>query len=101
MKYHVSVDDNFHFLDTSERDAAGSYDTAEKALKAAQNIVDKSLKHLYKSGYTAEKLFSDYMDFGDDPFIVSDDTSCKFSAWSYAESRCPSICTQMSKNKIL
>jgi hypothetical protein len=92
MKYTVICDDNFHFMDESERDTHGQYDSADAAIAAAKAIVDRSLRHLYQPGMTAGRLYDDYMDFGDDPFIRSDDKSCVFSAWKYAEERCPEIC---------
>lgn len=97
MNYRVSTDDNFHYADASERDDGITYKTAEEALSAARLIVDKSLRHLYEVGFTPEKLYDYYQDFGDDPFIITDDESCKFSAWQYAETRCPSICEEQQK----
>ena len=40
---------------------------------------------------TAEALYQSYVAFGEDPFIVTDDENCGFSAWSYAQSRCQAI----------
>ena len=61
MNYQVFIDDNFHYMDESERIIGKTYSTAGKAVAAAQLIVDDS---------------------------------CKFSAWDYAKSRCPSICIE-------
>ena len=97
MKYRVSVDDNFHFMDESERDEGRSYQTAEEALSAARDIVDKSLRHLYRDGFTPEELYDSYTSFGDDPFITTDDKSCSFSAWNYAQQRRAYICDEMLK----
>lgn len=94
MKYYVSVDDNFHYMDPSERDNGNVYSTAEDAVSAAKQIVDNSLRHLYQDGFSPEKLYDRYQDFGEDPFIVSEDKNCKFSAWGYAKTRCNSICTE-------
>lgn len=93
MKYIVKTDDNFHYMDESERYIAGGFETAEEAIKSAKEIVDKSLKFLYREGMTTEELYDYYQDFGDDPFIVSDDKNCYFSAWKYAESKCKEICS--------
>ena len=43
---------------------------------AAQKIVYKSLRHLYKDGHIPEELYSDYQDFGDDPLIKSGGEYC-------------------------
>ena len=96
MKYQIAVDDNFHYMDESERDYGDIYKTAEEAIAAAQELVDKSLRHLYQDGQTPEELYSDYQDWGDDPFIITEDKSCKFSAWTYAKGRCQSFCAEMS-----
>jgi hypothetical protein len=92
MKYLIKVDDNFHYMDESERSDAGGFENAEAAVKAAREIVDKSLLHLYREGMTADELYEYYQDFGDDPFIVTDDQNCQFSAWRYAEQKCREIC---------
>lgn len=94
MKYTVGVDDNFHFMDEAERDVAGEYESAEEAVVAAREIVEKSLKWLFREGMTAAALFDHYRNFGDDPFIVSEDRNCHFSAWIYAEQRSREICAQ-------
>lgn len=96
MNYRVCIDDNFHYMDASERSDSGIYSNAQEAIAAAQQIVDKSLRHLYKPGFTPERLYDDYQDFGDDPFIVSDDQNCKFSAWTYAKSRCAAVCAELT-----
>jgi hypothetical protein len=92
MKYTVSCDDNFHFMDESERYTHGQYDSAEAAIAAAKAIVDRFLLSAYRPGMTADDLYKHYMDFGDDPFIRSEDPACVFSAWTYAGERCPEIC---------
>jgi hypothetical protein len=98
MKYQIAVDDNFHYMDESERDYGDFYETAEEAITAAQKIVDKSLRRSYTDGCTPEELYNNYQGFGDDPFIITDDKSCKFSAWTYAKGRCQFICAEMSDN---
>ncbi len=92
MKYTVLCDDNFHYMDESDRSTLGQYDSAEEAVAAAKAIVDRSLRFIYRPGMTAESLYDHYTDFGDDPFIRSDDPACVFSAWTYARQRCPEIC---------
>jgi hypothetical protein len=96
MKYTVMCDDNFHFMDESDRSTHGQYDSAEAAIAAAKAIVDRSLQFIYRPGMTADVLYDHYTDFGDDPFIRSDDSTCVFSAWTYAQERCPAICQAAS-----
>jgi hypothetical protein len=93
------VDDNFHYMDVTERREGADFDTLEAALEQGKRIVDLALRHLYRSGMTPEELYDYYQDFGDDPFIVSSDSRCDFSAWNYAKSRCAAICSELGKNE--
>jgi hypothetical protein len=42
----------------------------------------------YREEISFKELWEGYMMFGEDPFIVSDDINCRFSAWTYAKQRC-------------
>lgn len=92
MKYTVLVDDNFHYMDESERHTHGEFETAEAAVGAAKELVDADLRSLYRTGMTADELYQQYTSFGSDPYIVSEDQSCRFSAWEYAKERCQERC---------
>ena len=92
MKYTVFVDDNFHYMDKGERYKLAEFDSADKAIAAAKKIVDEFLDSNHKPRQSAEELLAAYKSFGEDPWISSDDASCKFSAWDYAERRCREIC---------
>jgi hypothetical protein len=92
MKYTLLYDDNFHFMDEGERDLIGEFDSAEEAIAAAKQIVDRDLRDAYESGMTADELYDHYTSFGSDPFIRSDDRACHFSAWDYAKMRCQELC---------
>ena len=94
LRYRVLVDDNFHYMDESERYNAGSFATAEEAIECAKRIVDSFLVHSYQTGITKEKLFQQYKNFGDDPFISPAEPSRDFSAWDYARDRCRQICEE-------
>jgi len=88
--YAVFVDDNFHYMDESERYKCGDYDALEAAMQACQAIVDEFLKAAYKPGMSAEDLYKQYVSFGEDPFIRGPGAS--FSAWTYAKQRCELLC---------
>lgn len=93
MNYRVLVDDNFHYMDESERYELGSYATLEAAMQAAKEVVDSFLASEFQPGMTTEHLYKLYMTFGDDAFIVGPDQSAiKFSAWEYARKRCEELC---------
>jgi hypothetical protein len=96
MGFRVLVDDNYHYMDESERWTLGEYATYAEALAACTRLVDACLQEGYAPGKTAEALYGYYTMFGDDPFIVelsnSPDTSPGFSAWTYAKARCAELC---------
>ena len=91
-KYQVYVDNNFHYLDESERYLAGSYADCETALKKCVEIVENSLLNEYKPGMSERELVDRYKSFGEDPWISSPHDECRFSAWEYAERRAKVIC---------
>ena len=97
MPYRVLVDDNFHYMDESERYELGPFATLAEALAASCRIVDEFLLSAYKPGMTAEQLYVGYTGFGEDPFIIpdaSEETAVEFSAWDYAKRRCEVMCSQ-------
>jgi len=86
-KYTVMVDDNFHYMDESERYKLNDFGTCEEATEACKRIVDEFLLGGHKPGISSDELWKQYTMFGEDPFIVTSDESCKFSAWDYAKER--------------
>ena len=97
MGYKVFVDDNFHYMDEDERYCAGEYPDAESALALCRRIVDECLESAYKPGMSAAELWNGYVDFGEDPFILSGEApAVKFSAWDYARQRCALMCAPLS-----
>jgi hypothetical protein len=84
--YIVYVNDNFHYMDESERYKLGEFDDCQSAVAACKRIVDEFLE---KTGsMSVDDLFEQYTTFGEDPWILSKDADCKFSAWNYARERC-------------
>lgn len=79
-KYKVFVDDNYHYMDESERYVAGSYSSLKEAVERCKEITIKSLEHLYENGMTPEKLSAQWAIFGEDPFVFGGDGSVPFSA---------------------
>ncbi len=95
MTYKVFVDDNFHYMDESERYELGEFPTLDAAIAASKKIVDDYLHSAYTPGVTSEALSSSYKAFGEDPFIVASPTEeggVLFSAWDYAARRCREMC---------
>jgi hypothetical protein len=91
-KYSVLIDDNFHYMDESERVHHGVFDTADEAIAACKRIVDECLDAM--PAVTADELYEKYVMFGDDPFIVPVDPAGQqvdFSARAYAKERCAII----------
>jgi hypothetical protein len=90
--YRVLVDDNFHYVDESERYTLGEFDSCEQAIAVCRSIVDRFLLEQYRPGTTAQQLLDTYKGFSDDPFVVSTEPLCRFSAWEYARRRCVVLC---------
>lgn len=92
MPYRLLADDNFHYMDETERHEQGTFETLEAAIEAAKSIVDDYLSSAYKRGMTADELFVSYTSFGEDPFIIAPEGGVPFSAWDYAKQRCQALC---------
>ena len=76
-RYTVLVDDNFHYMDESERYKLGEFDDCQSAIAACKNIVDEFLNSCdLKAG--ADEIFKQYTGFGEDPWISTDDPNCSF-----------------------
>lgn len=90
-KYIVKVDDNFHYMDESERYDGGSYSSLEEAIKRCEEITTESLKGFYKKGTSADELKAKWLMFGEDPFVIGAD-KVPFSAREYlSEDLCSKI----------
>jgi hypothetical protein len=92
LKYEVYVDDNFHYMDESERYSAGLFDSWEAAEAKCRLIVDDFLRANYKEGMLADQLLSQYRLYGEDPWIRPSGDDRTFSAWDYAAARCEEMC---------
>ena len=101
MSYRVLVDDNFHFMDESERYTLGDYPTFAAAVQAAQAIVDDFLVSALEPGLDAQQLYVTYTGFGEDPFILplGGEPAQPFSAWDYAWQRCQALCPGPSTSR--
>lgn len=90
--FRVIARENFHYMDDTERYHHGEFDSCAAAIAACEKLVDDYLLSAYKPGMTVQELWASYTTFGDDPFIVTGDDSCSFSAWDYARKRCAMLC---------
>lgn len=90
--YTVFVDDNFHYMDESERFTFGKFTSYDAAIAACKQIVDKFLEASCKGIQpSSDALYEHYVAYGPDPFIVSNAPSTSqvpFSAWTYAREQC-------------
>ncbi len=90
-KYSVYVDDNYHYMDESERYKKGDFATLDKAIAACKHIGRRLSDDEAAPDGTAAERYGQYTGFGPDPFIVTNDPdvgSPPFSAWNYAKERC-------------
>jgi hypothetical protein len=85
-RYTVFVDDNFHYMDESERYKLAEFDDCASAVAACKKIVDEFFETCRLEDTDGE-IFKQYTFFGEDPWISSNDPACNFSAWNYARER--------------
>ena len=98
--FAVYVDDNFHYMDESERYKYGDYATYRGAYAACMKIIDGSLPTTNSNGLSADELYRDYVGFGEDPFIVPvPENRTAFSGWDYAKQRCSEIARLPKQNE--
>ncbi len=88
MGFTVYVDDNGHYRDESERRVLGEYESLDAARAEAMKLVDRFLARAHHQHETADSLFRAYTMYGEDPFIVPDSASERFSAYRYARAQC-------------
>ncbi len=89
--YTVYVDDNYHYMDEDERYKLGVFATLGEAIAACKREVDGFLENETSTESSAAKRYEQYVHFGPDPFIVTDDPEAgvpPFSSWNYAKERC-------------
>jgi hypothetical protein len=91
-RYVVIIRENSHYQDASENYLHGSFDHCDEAVAACRRIVDEYLADAHRPGMPVDALYELYMHFGEDPYVISDDAGCKFSAWDYAKLRCAELC---------
>ena len=96
-KYVVFVDDNFHHMDESHRYKLGEYDSCSQAMNECMKIVDEFIDKAYNDKISYQDLYSGYTMYGEDPFIITDDGDCRFSAWDYAKKRCQALICKREK----
>ena len=91
-KYSVRIQENSDYDGESWPAAGADHDSYAKAVDTVKRIVDRSLAELYKEGMSADVLYDNYTRWGEEAYIVPGDVDPSFSAWSYAQERCPVIC---------
>lgn len=100
--YQVFVDDNFHYMDESERYLLGTYATADEALAAARKLVDDFLEYQLERepSMPTDELVKIYVSFGEEPFVVCGDCAAPvtFSAWDYAKQRAAELTSAHAGN---
>lgn len=93
QKYIVMVDDNFHFMDESERYSSGAYTTYEEAVEKCKQIVNEFLEDAISPKDSADSLYTTWLMYGENPF-VDGGTENYFSSSQYAKKRCEVLTRQ-------
>jgi len=99
QKYIVMVDDNFHFMDESERYRDSEYDNYEDAVAKCKSIIDDYLFSALEADMTAEQLYNSYTMFGEDPYITGSGEN-SFSSWDYAKQQSAILVERAPKKPI-
>jgi hypothetical protein len=89
--YTVYVDDNYHYMDLDERYKLDDFATLDEAIAACKRVVDQFLSDEVDPATTPKEQFVQYLGFGPDPFIVTNDPEAAnppFSARDYAREKC-------------
>ncbi len=99
-KYTVKVDDNFHYMEESERYDAGSYSNLEEAIEKCKEITLQSLKDCYEKGMEADQLKAQWLAFGEDPFVFGEAGKPPFSAREFVSRElCTRVITEIERKK--
>ena len=72
--YKILIDDNFHFMDESERTDHGDFATAEEAIAECKAIIDDNLAG-FMPRKTAQELFEIYAHLATTPLSSRPSTS--------------------------
>lgn len=95
MQYFVEGLTNVHGGESNVR-RIGEYETLEKAIEAAESLIDAFLLAKFDNEMTIADLFFQYQKFGEVPFIFSDGDNTLnvggFNHFKYAMIRCTAIC---------
>jgi hypothetical protein len=95
-KYTVKVDDNYNSGSMEGIYEAGSFDTLDEALNLCKEITVKSLESFYKPGITPNELNTQWLMFGEDPFIYTGMGDVPFSAREFVtDDLCKEIVERM------
>ena len=71
--YSVYVDDNYDLPPDDGRYKLGDFATLEEAVAACKSMVDEFLKVHASPDTAASERYEEYIHFGPDPFIVTED----------------------------
>ena len=89
-KYIVLIDDNFHFMDESERYSSGTYTTYEEAVEKCKQIVDEFLEDAISPEDSVDSLYTCWLMYGENPFIIGENVG-DFSSTEFAKLRCEKL----------
>ena len=94
--FQVWTEDNFHYADHGARRMQGEYRSELEAVRAACELIDRSLQEQHAAGMSAAELIVRFRSFGEDAYLVKlgFDARLNFSGWDYAEAAAERLCAQ-------
>jgi len=84
MTYQVIIDDNFHYMDPEHQRVGPRFATLEEAVAYCRRVVDEFLIENYRFGMPSYELLTQYLLYGEDPFVRGGEGGVPFSARDYA-----------------
>lgn len=87
FRYWVYAYSSFHLMGDAEKYLLGEFRDCASAVEACEKTIDDFLLSVRASASSPEALLDEYENSGPDPYIESDDPSCRFSAADYVRRR--------------
>jgi hypothetical protein len=89
VAYALVVVDNFHPQDSAYQREEGTFLTADEAIAAARQVIERSLVECLEPGMIGDRLLDRFRSFGEITFIFSTDGEPKaeFDPWEYARQK--------------
>ena len=87
FRYTVYAYHSFHLMGDAEKYMHAEFGSCADAIALCEKLVDDFLQSAPQAAHSPEALLAESMSSGPEPYIASDDGTCRFSASDYARRR--------------